>query len=80
MPENNSSNELMSKRNLCWGMCGGGRSRIFWGLFFIVVGLFWLGSKANWFPPEFLAIFWQLVFVAAGIWFVVAALIKKGHH
>jgi hypothetical protein len=77
MTENSRSNEIMNKRFHCWGMCGGRSSRIFCGLFFIVVGLFWFGKKADWFPPEYLMLFWPLVLVTAGIWFIVAALINK---
>jgi hypothetical protein len=80
MSEINSTNELMNKRFHCWGMCGGGSSRIFWGIFFIVIGLFWFGKRADWFPPEVITMFWPLVFVLAGIWFIVAALRNKGDH
>jgi len=79
MMENEKSNESISKR-YCWGMCGGrSRSRgIFWGLFFIIAGLFWLGKKANWFPTELVEMFWPGVFIFAGVWIVVAVLMRKG--
>ena len=77
---NNNSSGTMNKRSHCYGMCGGRSSRIFCGTFFIVVGLFWLGKIANWFSPELMTIFWPVVFVLAGIWFVAAALKDKREH
>jgi hypothetical protein len=77
MQENHNSGETMSKRSPCYGMCGGKSSRVFWGIVFIVVGLFWLGKEATWFSPELMKLFWPLVFVLAGTWFIAAALINK---
>lgn len=79
MGENNSS-EAISKRFHCFGMCGGRSSRIFCGLFFIIVGLFWIGKEARWFSPEIITLYWPLVLVLAGIGLVAAALINKAHH
>jgi hypothetical protein len=80
MTGNHNSSEAMSKRSHCYGMCGGRSSRVFCGIFFIVVGLFWLGKQANWFSSELITLFWPLVFISAGTWFIAAALINKEHH
>jgi hypothetical protein len=80
MTENNNSSELVSKRSHCYGMCGGRNSRIFCGIFFIIVGLFWFGKAANLLPPELITLFWPLMFVLAGTWFIAAALINKRDH
>jgi hypothetical protein len=77
--ETHNSSESINKRSLCYGMCGG-RSRIFCGIFLIVIGLFWLGKETHWFSPEILTLFWPFVFVMAGTWFITAALIKKRHY
>jgi hypothetical protein len=79
MTGNHNSNESMSKRHHWYWMCGGRSSRIFWGIFFIVVGLFWYGKKANWFPSELITMFWPFVLVIIGVWIIGAALIKKGN-
>ena len=62
------------------GMCEGKNSRIFCGIFLIVFGLFLLGKRANWFPVEFMIMFWPVVFVLTGIWFIALALNKKRPH
>jgi hypothetical protein len=80
MMETHNSGESISKRSYCYGMCRGRRSRIFCGIFFILVGLFWFGKAANLLPPELITLFWPLVFVLAGIWFIALALINKGDH
>ncbi|MCX5849956.1 MAG: DUF5668 domain-containing protein [Deltaproteobacteria bacterium] len=80
MQGNNNASESMSKRSHCYGMCGGSGSRIFCGIFFIVVGLFWLGKEANLFSSEVMTLFWPLVFILAGSWFIAAALINKENH
>lgn len=77
MSENHDSSETMGKRFHCYRMCGGRRSHIFCGIFFIVVGLFWFGKEANLLPSELMTLFWPLVFVLAGIWFIAATLINK---
>jgi hypothetical protein len=58
-------------------MCGGRNTRVFLGMFFIVVGLFWFGKEANWFSSEFITLFWPLAFVLAGTWFIATALTNK---
>ena len=78
MGENNSS-EAIRKRSHCFGMCGAPGRRVFCGLFFIIVGLFWIGKEARWFSPEIMTLFWPLVLVMAGTWLVAAALIHKAH-
>jgi hypothetical protein len=55
-------------------MCGGRSSRIFCGIFFIVIGLFWFGKEANLLPSELITMFWPLMLIFAGIWFITAAL------
>jgi hypothetical protein len=81
MTGNSNSSESMSKRSHCYGMCGGRSSGAFWGIVFIVVGLFWLGKEANWFSSEIMMLFWPFLFILAGSWFIVAALTnKKDHH
>lgn len=47
------------------------RSRI--GIFLIIIGGLWIGSKLGFFNP---AIFWPLAFIAIGIWIIVAALLR----
>jgi len=47
MTENHNSSESMSKRSHCYGMCRGRSNRVFWGIFFIAVGFFWLGKEAE---------------------------------
>jgi len=62
-------------------MCGGRSSGAFWGIVFIVVGLFWLGKEVNWFSSEIMTLFWPFLFILAGTWFIAAALKnKKDHH
>ena len=80
MTENHNSSELMSKRSHCYGMCRGRSGSAFWGIVFIVVGLFWFGKEANWFSSELITLFWPLVFVLAGTWFIAAALTNKRDH
>ena len=79
MMENQNSNGSISKGHHCGAMCGGRNSGLFWGVLFIVVGLYWFGKVAGWLPPE-IQLFWPLVFVLAGTWFVVAALTNKRRH
>jgi hypothetical protein len=77
MIKNENLNESISKWHQCGAMCGGKSSGIFWGVLFIVVGIYWIGKIAGLFPPE-IHMFWPLVLVLMGIWFIVAALkIKK---
>ena len=80
MTGNHNSSESMSKKSHCYGMCRGRSSRVFWGIFFIVVGLFWFGKEANWFSSELMTLFWPLVFILAGTWFIAATLINKRDH
>ena len=77
MTENHNSSGAMSKRFNCYWMCGGKNSRIFCGVFFILIGLFLFGKRANWFPTEFMILFWPLVLVLIGIWFIAMALMSK---
>jgi hypothetical protein len=80
MIKNEISNESMSKWHHCGAMCGGRNSGLFWGVLFIVVGLYWFGKAAGLIPAE-IQFFWPIVFVGAGVWFVVASLTnKKRHH
>jgi uncharacterized membrane protein HdeD (DUF308 family) len=80
MTENHHSGESMSKRFNCYGMCGGKNSRIFCGIFLIVIGLFLFGKRANWFSAEFMILFWPLVLILTGIWFIAMALKSKKDH
>jgi hypothetical protein len=80
MPGNHNLSATMSKRAHCYGMCGGRSRRIFCGIFFIVVGLFWFGKEANLLPSQLITLFWPLMFVFAGIWFITAAMRNKGDH
>ena len=80
MTENHNSSESMSKRSHCYGMCGGRSNRVFWGIFFIVVGLFWFGKEANWFSSEIMTLFWPFLFILSGICFIAAALTNKRDH
>jgi hypothetical protein len=80
MTGNRNSSESMSKKSHCYGMCGGRGSSVFCGIFFIVVGLFWFGKEANWFSSELMTLFWPLVFILAGTWFIAAALTNKRDH
>ena len=76
--ENQNSNEAISRR-YCWHwMCGRRDSGIFWGIFFIVGGLFWLGKKANWFPTELIEMFWPGVLIVIGVWITASVLMGKG--
>jgi len=77
MTKNENPNESISERHHWHWMCGGRNSGIFWGVLFIVVGLFWLGKRANWFPSELITMFWPLVLVIIGIWIIGAAAIKR---
>jgi Domain of unknown function (DUF5668) len=78
MMGNENSNKSISK-GYCWHwMCRGRKSSVFWGIFFIVVGFFWFGKKADWFSPELITIFWPVVLVVIGIWIIGVTLIKKG--
>ena len=79
MIKNKNSNESISKEHHCGAMCGGRNSGLFWGALFIVVGLYWFGRIAGWFPPE-IKMFWPLVLVLTGTWFIAAALTKKKRH
>jgi hypothetical protein len=80
MTKNEVSNESMNKWHHCAAMCGGRNSGLFWGVLFIVVGLYWLGKAAGWIPAE-IQMFWPVVFIMAGIWFVAGSLTRKrGHH
>jgi hypothetical protein len=47
------------------------RSRI--GMFFIIIGALWMGSKLGVFNP---AIFWPLTFIAIGIWLIVSSVLR----
>jgi hypothetical protein len=47
------------------------RSRI--GIFLIIIGGLWMGSKLGFFNP---AIFWPLTFIAVGIWIIVSSLLR----
>lgn len=81
MTGNSNSSESMNKRSHCYRMCGGRSSGAFWGIVFIVVGLFWLGKEANWFSSEIMTLFWPFLFILAGTWIIAAALTnKKDHH
>jgi hypothetical protein len=81
MTENNNSSESKGKRAHCYDICRGGRSSsAFWGIFFIIVGLFWLGKEANWFSSEIMKLFWPFLFILAGTWFLASALKHKRAH
>jgi hypothetical protein len=43
------------------------RARI--GIFLIIIGVLWMGSKLGFFNP---AIFWPLAFITIGIWIIVS--------
>jgi hypothetical protein len=77
MTGNENANESISKSYRWPCTCGGRKSNTFWGVLFIIVGLFWLGKKADWFSPELIAMFWPLVLIIIGIWIIGAAVIKR---
>ncbi len=79
MMKDENINKKTTKWHPCGTMCGGRNSGIFWGVLFIVVGLYWLGKVAGWFPPE-MHLFWPLMFVLAGSWFVIGSLKNRGSH
>lgn len=79
MIKNENSNESTNKKHHFGTMCGGRNSGIFGGILFIVVGLYWLGKAAGWFPPE-IHLFWPFIFVLSGTWFVIASLRNKRRH
>jgi len=45
--------------------------RIRIGIFFILIGGLWMGSKTGFFNP---AIFWPLAFITIGIWIIIFSL------
>lgn len=47
------------------------RSRI--GIFLIIIGVLWMGSKLGFFNP---AIFWPLAFITIGIWIFVSSVLR----
>jgi hypothetical protein len=47
------------------------RSRI--GIFLIIIGGLWMGSKIGFFNP---AIFWPLAFMTVGTWIIVSSLLR----
>jgi hypothetical protein len=77
MKENENSNESISKRHHWYWMCGGRSSGIFWGILFIVVGLFWFGKKADWVSLEQIAMFWPIVLIIIGVWVIVGTLLRR---
>lgn len=80
MIKNENSKESIGRWHPCGAMCGGRTSGMFWGVLLIVFGLYWMGKIAGWFPTE-IHMFWPIVFVLTGIWFIFAALTnKKDHH
>ncbi len=76
MTEKDNENKSISEKPHWHSMCGGNST--FWGILFIVVGLFWFGKKANWFPAELITIYWPLVLVIIGIWMIGKATLKRG--
>ena len=80
MMGNHNSSESINKRSHCYGMCGGKSRGAFWGIVFIVVGLFWFGKEANWFSSEIMTLFWPFLFILSGICFIAAALTNKRDH
>lgn len=77
MMENNHSRTSVCNGYNGYGMCGGKSCRLFCGIFLIFLGLFLLGKRANWFPDEFMILFWPVVFVLTGVCFIALAFIKK---
>ncbi len=77
MKGNENSNESISKRCYRHWMCRGRSRGVFWGILLIVVGIFWLGKKANWFPTELIAMFWPGVLIFIGVWIIAAILMGK---
>ena len=74
------SKDTMHKWHPCGTICSGKNSGLFWGVLFIVVGLYWLGKAAGWIPAE-IKMFWPIVFIGAGLWFVISSLVhKKTYH
>ncbi len=73
MTKDEISNDSTHKRFHCASMCRTKNSGIFWGVLFIIVGFYWLGKIAGWFPPE-IKMFWPIVLVFTGTWFVVSSL------
>ena len=78
MTRNENSNGSMSRwHHYCGWMRGGRHCGIFWGILFIVVGLFWLGKKADWFSLEQIAMFWPIVLIIIGVWVIVGTLLRR---
>ncbi|PKN70259.1 MAG: hypothetical protein CVU54_06550 [Deltaproteobacteria bacterium HGW-Deltaproteobacteria-12] len=75
MTERNNENKSISEKphwhSMCWG------NNTFWGILFIVVGLFRFGKKANLFPTELITIYWPLVLVIIGIWMIGKETIRR---
>ena len=80
MTENQNSNEHIRKGHCRPSICGRRDNGFFWGMFFILGGLFWLGIKANWFPVELIEMFWPGVLIVIGTWIIVSVLIRKSNH
>ncbi len=70
--------ETNQSRNM-WEACGRmcSRSGAFWGILFIVVGLFWLGRETHWLPAELAGLFWPILLVGLGLWFIFGAVFGK---
>ena len=76
MVRQDQTNENRNMWEACSRMCSRG-SGAFWGIFFIVVGLFWLGREAHWLPAELAGLFWPALLVGLGLWFIFGALFRR---
>jgi len=77
MNHHQDTGNLPDQAHPCRGMCDRPARRTFCGMFLILIGLYWLGKKVGWFPPEFTEMFWPIVLVAVGIVLIAAALLKN---
>jgi 1,4-dihydroxy-2-naphthoate octaprenyltransferase len=59
--------------------CKGRFSGIRFGILLVVIGLFWHGSRAGWFPTEWLHsdIFWPSVMIFIGVWILLRSVFKR---
>ena len=70
------TNESRKMWDTCARMCSRGNGA-FWGILFIVVGLFWLGRETHWLPDELAGLLWPIGLVGLGLWFVFGALFRR---
>lgn len=77
MNHQKEAGDLPDQAHFCRGMCDKPTRRTFCGIFLMGIGLYWLGEKAGWLPPEFTEMFWPILLVAAGVLLVATALLTN---